>query len=99
MGSNRIHAINEFFATLMQGPGNLKNSMQIFKIRQDGIKDIKKQAVIRTLPVILIAVTVGIVISSINSKDNAADKNVLPVVIPLIALAVGFGMYRGVNRQ
>ncbi len=54
---------------------------------------------IRTLPIMLIAVTVGIVISSINAKDKAADVNVLPFLIPFIAVAVGFGLYRGVNRQ
>lgn len=73
--------------------------MQIFKIRQDGFKEIKKQMLFRTIPLMLIAVTVGIVISSINSKDKADDVNVLPFVIPLVALSVGFGLYRGTNRQ
>lgn len=72
--------------------------MQIFKIRQDGFKEIKKQMLIRTLPIMLIAVTIGIVISSINPKDKA-DVNVLPIIIPLIEVAVGFGLYRGLNRQ
>ena len=73
--------------------------MQVFKISQDGFKEIKKQMLIRTLPVMLIAVTVGIAISFINSKDNSAEVNVLPIVIPIMAAAVGFGLYRGVNRQ
>ena len=73
--------------------------MQTFKIRQGGFRGVKKQMLIRTLPIMLIAVTVGIVISSINSKGKTADVNVLPTVIPLIAIAVGFGLYRGVNRQ
>ena len=73
--------------------------MQVFKISQDGFKEIKKQMLIRTLPVMLIAVTVGIAISFINSKDNSAKVNVLPIVIPIMAAAVGFGLYRGVNRQ
>ena len=47
----------------------------------------------------LIAVTVGITISSINSKDKTAEVNVLPIIIPFIAVVVGFGLYRGVNRQ
>ena len=54
---------------------------------------------IRTLPIMLIAVTVGITISSINSKDKTAEVNVLPIIIPFIAVVVGFGLYRGVNRQ
>ena len=47
----------------------------------------------------LIAVTVGISISSINSKDKIAEVNVLPIIIPFIAIVVGFGLYRGINRQ
>ena len=54
---------------------------------------------IRIIPIMLIAVTAGIVISSINSKDKSADINVWPYVIPLIAASLGFGLYRGVNRQ
>jgi len=52
-----------------------------------------------TLPVMLIAVTVGIVISYVNSKDKGIDINVLPIIIPLLGGAVGFGIYRGLNRQ
>jgi hypothetical protein len=73
--------------------------MQTFKIRQEGFKEIKKQMLIRTLPVMLIAVTTGVVISSINSKEKAADANILPIIIPLIAASVGFGLYRGVYKQ
>jgi hypothetical protein len=73
--------------------------MQQFKIRQDGFTEIKKQMLIRTIPIMLVAVIVGIIISSLNSKDKQTDINVLPIVIPLIAASVGFGLYRGVNRQ
>ena len=73
--------------------------MQTFKIRQDGFKEIKKQMLIRAIPVLLVAMTVGIIIGSINSKDKAEDINVLPIVIPIGAAAIGFGLYRGVNRQ
>lgn len=73
--------------------------MQTFKIRQDGFKEIKKQMLIRTIPIMLIAGTFGILISSINSKDKATDVNVMPFVIPLIAVSIGIGFYRGMNRQ
>lgn len=73
--------------------------MKIFKIKQDGFKEIRKQMLIRTVPIMLVAVTVGIVISSINSKEQTDDINVLPIVIPLVVAAVGYGMYLGLNRQ
>jgi len=73
--------------------------MQIFTIKQDGFKEIKKQLLIKVIPIMLVAVIGGIVISSVNSSDKAADINVLPIIIPLTAGAAGFGLYRGVNRQ
>jgi hypothetical protein len=73
--------------------------MQIFKIRQDGFKEIKKKTLLRSIPILLIAVTVGITISTINSRGKDNDVNVLPFVIPLAILALGFGVYRGINRQ
>lgn len=73
--------------------------MQIFKIRQDGFKEIKKKMLQRSIPLLLIAGTVGITISTINSKQVKNEVNVLPIVIPVMAVALGFGIYRGVNRQ
>ena len=73
--------------------------MQTFKIRQGGFKDVKKQMLIRTIPIMLVAATAGLLIGSINSKGKADDVDVLPIVIPLIVIALGFGLYRGINRQ
>ena len=73
--------------------------MQEYKIRQDGLKEIKKQMLVRTIPIMLIAVTVGITISVVNSKDNSSDVNILPMTIPFFAVVVGLSLYRGVNRQ
>jgi len=73
--------------------------MKVFKIRQDGFKEIKKQSLIRTIPIMLIVVAAGIVIGPINSKDKAAEINVLPIFIPVVVAALGFGLYRGISRQ
>ena len=73
--------------------------MQIFKIRQDGFKEIRKKMLLISIPMLLIAGAAGITISTINSKGKENDVNVLPVVIPMVVLALGFGLYRGVNRQ
>ncbi len=73
--------------------------MQVFKIKEGGFKEIKKQMLIRSLPTILIAVVVAIVINSINSGDKAAEVNVLPFVIPIVAISIGIGIYRGIERQ
>ena len=73
--------------------------MQQFKISQDGFKEIKKQMLIRAIPLMLIALTVGIVIGTVNSKEKTKEINVLPFVIPFCAVVIGLGLYRGVNRQ
>jgi hypothetical protein len=86
-------------AVTLKRPNNLNKTMQIFKIRQDGFKEIKKKTLLRSIPILLIAVTVGITISTINSRGKDNDVNVLPFVIPLAILALGFGVYRGINRQ
>ncbi len=72
--------------------------MQQFKIKPAGFKEIRKQLLIRASPIMLVAVSAGIIISIVNIKDPESAINVMPVVIPLIALA-GFGLYRGVARQ
>jgi len=73
--------------------------MQYYKIRQDGFKEIKKKMLIRTIPLMLIAITFAIAISSINSKAKETDVNVSFIVIPIMLAAVGFGIYNGLKRQ
>jgi hypothetical protein len=73
--------------------------MQQFRVRQDGFKEIRKQLLIRAVPIMLVSATAGVVISSLNSKNKQSDINVLPFIIPFVAVAVGFGLYRGVKRQ
>ena len=50
--------------------------METFKIQQEGFKEIRKQMLIRTVPIMLVAVTAGILISSINSRKQAGDINI-----------------------
>ncbi len=87
------------WAVILIDPVLFKETMQVFKIRQDGFKEIRKKMLLRSIPMLLIAGAVGITISTINSKQKENDVNVLPIVIPMAVLALGFGLYRGVNRQ
>lgn len=73
--------------------------MHTYKIKQDGFKEIKKQTLNRILPIMILAITVGITIGSINSKGKGNNIIVLPITITLAAVTVGFGIYRGLNRQ
>lgn len=73
--------------------------MQEYKIKSDGFKEIRKQILIRTIPILIVAITVGILISSLNSSNKSADTSTLAIIIPVILLFVGVGLYRGINRQ
>lgn len=70
--------------------------MEQFKIRPNGFNEIKKQVLVRTIPLMVIATAAGIAISVNGQQDSV---NILPFVIPLAALAIGFGLYRGIERQ
>jgi hypothetical protein len=69
--------------------------MEQFKIRQGGFTEVKKKILLRIIPLLIVAITVGLGIG-LNKKDD--NVNVLSYVIPIAVLA-GFGIYRGVNRQ
>lgn len=73
--------------------------MQQFKIRPDGFKEIRKKQLLQSIPILLLAVIVGLVISSVNFKAKESDVNTLPFVIPIVLIALGFGVYRGLNRR
>ena len=73
--------------------------MHQFKTRQEGFKEIRNKALTRSIPLLVIAGAVGIIISIVNSKDKLNDVNILPIVIPIILIAIIIGAFRGVKRQ
>lgn len=73
--------------------------MQSFTIRKDGIKEMNREVIIKLLPVLIIAGLVGLSIPLINSKDKELDLTVLPVLIPIVAASMWFGINRGLKRQ
>src|SRR3954466_16316681 len=73
--------------------------MKQFKIKPGGFKQIKRQILFRTVPIMVIAAAAGITISSVNAKGKRTDVNVLPIIIPIAAVTVGAGLYRGLSRQ
>jgi hypothetical protein len=74
--------------------------MKQFKIKENGFKEIRKQALIRTIPMILIAMIVGLVIFELNPNNkDSSDINVYPIVIPIILGALSFGLIKGLKRQ
>ena len=73
--------------------------MEQFKIRQNGFNEIRRGMLIKTIPLLLIAVLVGLGISYFNSSRQESEVNVYFFVIPMVLIVLGFSIYRSVNRQ
>jgi len=73
--------------------------MEQFKIRQNGFNEIRRGMLIKTVPILLLAAIVGIAISHFNSSGQESEVNIYPFLIPIILLALGFGIYQGIKRQ
>jgi len=74
--------------------------MKQFKIKENGYQEIKKQTLIRTLPVMVISIAVGLVSFEHNNIINSdSDVNVYPYIIPIIMAAIAYGINKGLKRQ
>jgi len=73
--------------------------MEEFKTRADAFKELNRKILIRTAPILLVAVFAGITLSHFNMKEQQGDVNVYPFVIPFCLAVVGVGLYRGVTRR
>jgi hypothetical protein len=73
--------------------------MEQFKIRQNGFKEIRKAILIKAIPILLLAAFGGLAISYFTTNGQPNDVNVFPFVIPIVLVALAFGLYRSVNRQ
>lgn len=72
---------------------------EIFKIRATGFKEIKKQLIIKSLPLLLISVAFGVTIAFFNTKEKKDLLIVLPIIIPILIFGIGYGLFIGLKRQ
>lgn len=61
--------------------------------------EVRKQVMVKTIPLMLLAGATGIGISLFGNKDGGSTTAVLPFVIPMSILALGYGLYLGIRRQ
>jgi len=73
--------------------------MQEFRIKQEALKEIRKQSMRKTLPVLLIIMVIALAFSSLTSKDKGPDIYSLLIAAPLVGTILGFSFYRGLKRQ
>jgi chromate transport protein ChrA len=72
---------------------------ETFQIRENGFNEIKKQLIIRSIPIIVMAIGFAFVIVYFNSKNKEDLFNALPIIIPTIIFAFGYGIFKGLKRQ
>ena len=73
--------------------------MQEFITSKNAFKQVRNATLIKSVPLLLLAGTTGIVINHFNPNNKPSDVNVLPIIIPVMLGVLGIGLYRGLNRQ
>lgn len=74
--------------------------MKQFRIKENGFNEIRKQILVRMIPLVVISASFGLVIVEYNSASSGRpDINVFPIVIPIILGAFSYGIYKAVKRQ
>lgn len=72
---------------------------ETFKIKSSGFDEIKKQSIIKAVPILLISMSFGIGIVFLNSKNKEDILYVLPFMLPIMLFSLGYGIYKGLKRQ
>lgn len=73
--------------------------MEQFKIRPNGFKEIRKAMLMRSIPMILLAIFVGFAISYFNADTQQSNVNIYPFLVPLTLIALGFALFRIIKKQ
>ncbi|ANE51419.1 hypothetical protein [Flavisolibacter tropicus] len=71
-----------------------------FRPRPNSFNEIKKKVLLRTVPIMILSMGTGIVIAHVNSTHSGEDdSNVLPFVIPILALYIFYKIYNTLGKQ
>src|SRR5579859_5889911 len=73
--------------------------MQEYRIKPGGFKEIRKQILVRIIPITVIAGSAGILIGLKNETTQQYGINPLFLAVPFIALVLVFSILRAIKRQ
>lgn len=73
--------------------------MEVYKFKADAFKEIRKKILLRTIPLLLIALAIGFGMGFMNGDSSIDDPLTLAIVIPGILLVAGFAVYRSISVQ
>ncbi|MHC2992898.1 hypothetical protein OB13_15410 [Pontibacter sp. HJ8] len=71
--------------------------MKVYRNNQSGFREIRQKALKISLPIALLSILTGFGISYYNT--GGSDLGTLPFMLLVGGGAVGFGMFKGLNRQ
>ncbi len=77
----------------------MKMNTREYRLSEGGYKALKNKALIITVPVVIVGMIIGFTIAHFNTTNGPDDINVLPYVIPVVGIVMGFSIYRGIKRQ
>lgn len=72
---------------------------EIFEIRANGFKEIKKQLIIKSIPILLISMALGFAIAFFSKKKDEDVTPSLLIMIFLILLAYCYSLFKEVKKQ
>ncbi len=70
-----------------------------YRISEGGFKALRNKTLLITVPVVVLGMAIGFTIAHFNTTHEPDDINVLPYIIPVVAIIMGFSIYRGIKRQ
>lgn len=70
-----------------------------FTIKPNGFKEVRKRVLIRTIPILLIALSTGLSISYYNQSKKDGDSTVLYIVIPLLLVYGCISISRSLKKR
>ncbi len=72
--------------------------MQQFKIKDGWFKELRWKIIFRAGSILLILLA-WVIYMSMNDPNNGHDVNILPIIIPIVLIAICVGLFIGIRRQ
>lgn len=72
---------------------------QEFVIKENGFEEIKKGLVLKTLPIMIVAVGVGLLIFHFNNDGKTSEMFAYLTIIPMITIVLSFSLRKSIKMQ
>ena len=74
-------------------------TVEYFKIKEGGFKEIRKETILKSIPILLISSGGGMLIFYFNSGPDDINLLAMLIIIPVILLSMSFGFFIAMKRQ